>query len=177
MKRKNYFLFAGCLLLVVFIASISLADPPLGKLPDQAAPALKAQIEALKANLAQCQAIMAQCNADLTQCEEAPPQFTILNPRPSRPPIIAVPLTPRLSNLENKTIAVVANYNPTMAPLAKALLGAAPGIKVIFISDLPVAAGQSPRPINLDPPIQNMSLKDFELNPKQADAVIVGNGF
>ena len=176
MKRKNYFLFAGCLLLVVFIASISLADPPLGKLPDQAAPALKANLAQCQGNWAQCAADLAQCDADLAQCQ-AHPQFTILNPRPSRPPIIAVPLTPRLSSLENKTIAVVANYNPTMAPLAKALLGAAPGIKVIFISDLPVAAGQSPRPIELDPPIINMSLKNFELNPKQADAVIVGNGF
>jgi len=158
------------------MASISLAAPPIEKLPDQSMPALKAKLAECQSNLAQCQGNWAECEADLAECL-AHPQFTILNPRPSRPPIIAVPPTARLSSLENKTIAVVANYNSTMAPIAKALLGAAPGIKVIFISDLPVAAGQTPRPINLDPPIINMSLKDFEANPNQADAVITGNGF
>jgi hypothetical protein len=104
-------------------------------------------------------------------------QISILNPRPSRPPITAQPIAPRLSSIEEKTIAVIANYNNTMAPIAEELVKTIPNIKVIFISDLPVAPGQSPRPFDLEPPISNMSLEDFEKDPQVADAAILGNGF
>jgi len=105
-------------------------------------------------------------------------EFKIINPRPSKPPIMAIALSPRLSNLAGKTIAVVANYDPAMAPIAAALPKVANGLKVLFISDLLVAAGQTPHPIKLDAPgVTNVSLKDFEKNPKAADAIIVGNGF
>lgn len=105
-------------------------------------------------------------------------EFKIMNPRPSKPPIMANALSPRLSSLAGKTIAVVANYDAAMAPIAKALPKMADGVKVLFISDLLVAKGQTPHPIKLDAPgVTNLLLKDFEKNPKAADAVIVGNGF
>jgi hypothetical protein len=105
-------------------------------------------------------------------------EFKIINPRPSKPPIMAIALSPRLSSLAGKTIAVVANYDEAMAPIAAALPKAAKDVKVLFISDLLVAAGQTPHPIKLDAPgVTNVSLKDFEKNPKVADAVVVGNGF
>jgi hypothetical protein len=110
--------------------------------------------------------------------KEVPAEYSIMNPRPSRPPIMASALAPRLSSLAGKTIAVVANYNGTMAPIAEALPKVASGVKVLFISDMEVARGQSPRPITLDAPgVTNMSLKDFEKDPKIANAVITGNGF
>ena len=105
-------------------------------------------------------------------------QFTIINPRPSKPPIMAIALSPRLPNLAGKTIAVIANYDAAMAPIAAELPKAVKDAKVLFISDLLVAAGQTPHPIKLEAPgVTNMLLKDFEKNPKVADAIIVGNGF
>ena len=105
-------------------------------------------------------------------------EFKLINPRPSKPPITAIALAPRLPDLTGKTIGVIANYDPAMAPIAEALPKTVKGAKVLFISDLPVAAGQSPRPIKLDAPgVTNMTLADFEKNPKMADAIIVGNGF
>ena len=173
MKRTKYLLSAGCLLLVVLMASISLAAPPVEKLPDQSMPAMKAALGQCNTALGQCDADLAQCDADLTAWQ-AHPRFSVLNPRADRPPIIAVPPTPRLSSLQGKTIAIVGNYNPTVAPLATAFAQA--GYTVIFVSDLPVAAGQSPRPINL-PGVMNMLLADFEKNPMQANAIIVAHGF
>ena len=101
----------------------------------------------------------------------------VVNPRPSRAPIDAVGLAPRLSTLEGKTVAVIANYNNTMPPIARALLDVVKNGTVIFISDMEVAAGQSPRPVELEAPIVNMSLRDFEANPAIADAIVFGNGF
>ena len=198
MKRKNYLLFAGCLLLVLSIASISLAKSsqqekakssqhekakfsqhekakhyPKGKIPDHSMPAMKFALRQCNDDLAQCNDDLAQCDADLAE-SQAHPQFSVLNPRGDRPDIVAVSPSPRLSSLTGMTIAVVANYNPTMAPLATAFATA--GNTVIFVSDLPVAQGQSPRPITL-PGVTNMYLADFENDPTQADAIIVGNGF
>ena len=107
----------------------------------------------------------------------AAPIFSVVNPRPSRAAIDAKALAPRLESFEGKTIAVIANYNGTMAPIAKALLDTAEDITVIFISDLEVARGQSPRPIELDAPIVNMALRDYEADPSVADALVFGNGF
>jgi hypothetical protein len=108
----------------------------------------------------------------------APAQFKIINPRPSKPPIMAIALSPRLPNLAGKTIAVIANYDPAMAPIAGELPKVIKDAKVLFISDLLVAAGQTPHSIQLEAPgVTNMLLKDFEKNPKVADAIIVGNGF
>ena len=105
-------------------------------------------------------------------------EFKIINPRPSRPPITVKALSPRLSSLAGKTVAVVANYDPAMAPIAAALPKVAGGARVLFISNLLVAEGQTPHPMKLDAPsVTNVSLKDFEKNPKVADAIIVGNGF
>jgi len=105
-------------------------------------------------------------------------QFKIINPRPSKPPINAIALSPRLASLEGKTIAVVANYDEAMAPLAAQVAKTVKGSKVLFISDLIVAVGQTTHPIKLDAPgVTNMSFADFDKNPKQADAIIVGNGF
>jgi hypothetical protein len=105
-------------------------------------------------------------------------KYTILNPRPNKAPITAMPLAARSSSLEGKTIAIVANYNEAMPAIAKEMTKVAPGLKVIWISDLPVTVGQYPRPADLNEPgIENMSLAAFEKNPKQADAVIVGTGF
>ena len=180
MKRKRYLLSAGCLLFILLTASVSMAAPPVAQLPDQSMPAMKAALAQCNSGLAQCNTGLTQCNAALGQCNadlaewQAHPRFTVLNPRASRPAITAVPPTPRLSTLQGKTIAVVANYNSTMPVLATAFAQA--GYTVIFISDLPVAQGQTPRPINLQGVI-NMPLAQFESNPMQADAVIVGNGF
>jgi hypothetical protein len=110
--------------------------------------------------------------------EEMSGKYTILNPRPNKAPIDVVPLAARLSSLEGKTVAIVANYNDTMPAIAREMTKVAPGVKVLWISDLPVTVGQSPRPADLNEAgITNMSLADFEKNPKQADAIIVGNGF
>jgi hypothetical protein len=64
-----------------------------------------------------------------------------------------------------------------MPAIAEELLNTAKDIKVIFVSDLPVARGQSPRPTTLDDPIINMALADFEADPTVADALVFGNGF
>ncbi|MCL2669400.1 MAG: hypothetical protein FWE89_01830 [Syntrophaceae bacterium] len=106
------------------------------------------------------------------------PEFKIMNPRPSKPPITAIALAPRLPDLVGKTIAVVANYDPAMPPIAAALPKAVNGAKVLFVPELPVAEGQSTHPAKLDAPgVTNVVFKDFEKNPKMADAIIVGNGF
>jgi len=180
MKRKKYLLSAGCLLFILFMASVSLAAPPVEQLPDQSMPAMKAALAQCNSGLAQCKTGLNQCNTALGQCNadlaewQAHPRFSVLNPRGDRPPITAVPPTARLSSLQGKTIAIVGNYNPTVPPLATAFKQA--GYTVIFVSDLPVAAGQSPRPIDL-PGVVNMSLVDFEKNPMQASAIIVAHGF
>ncbi len=101
----------------------------------------------------------------------------ITEPRPVRAPITAQRLADRLDTLEGKTIAVIANYNGSMPAIAEELLNTAKDIKVIFVSDLPVARGQSPRPTTLDDPIINMALADFEADPTVADALVFGNGF
>ncbi len=182
MTKQKYFLSVACLLFFGLMASISLAAAPVGQLPDQSMPAMKDALTQTTAALVQSNTALAQCNSNLAQCNtdlaqsQAHPRFTVLNPRASRPPIIAVPPSPRLSTLTGKIIAVVANYDRTMAPLATAFAQA--GYNVLFISDLPVAQGQTPRPIQLNVPgVTNMSLVDFEKNPKQASAIIVGNGF
>ena len=175
MKRKRCLLSAGCLLFMLFMASVSLAAPPVAQLPDQSMPAMKAALGQCNTGLGQCNADLAQCDADLAAWQ-AHPRFSVLNPRADRPPIIAVPPTPRLSSLQGKTIAIVGNYNPTVEPLAKAFAQA--GYTVLFISDLPVAAGQSPRPIQPNVPgLTNMFLADFEKNPMVANAIIVAHGF
>ena len=182
MKRKRYLLSAGCLLFILLTASVSMAAPPVAQLPDQSMPAMKAALAQCNSGLAQCNTGLTQCNAALGQCNadlaewQAHPRFSVLNPRADRPPIIAVPPTPRLSSLQGKTIAIVGNYNPTVEPLAKAFAQA--GYTVIFVSDLPVAAGQSPRPIQPNVPgLTNMFLADFEKNPMVANAIIVAHGF
>ncbi len=181
MKRKKYLLPTLCFLFMLFMVSLSLAAPPVAQLPDQSMPAMKAALDQCNTALGQCNGGLGQCNADLAQCDadlaawQAHPRFSVLNPRGDRPPITAVPPTARLASLQGKTIAVVGNYNGTVAPLATAFAQA--GYTVIFVSDLPVAAGQSPRPINLPPPIINMSLVDFEKNPMVANAIIVTHGF
>jgi hypothetical protein len=180
MKRRKYLLSASCLLLFVLLASVSPAAPPVEQLPDQSMPAMKAALAQCNNALGQCRGGLNQCNTALGQCNadlaewQAHPRFSVLNPRGDRPPITAVPPTARLSSLQGKTLAIVGNYNPTVAPLATAFAQA--GYTVIFVSDLPVAAGQSPRPITL-PGVMNMSLVDFEKNPMQADAIIVAHGF
>lgn len=103
--------------------------------------------------------------------------FTILNPRPSKLPIVAQPIALRLTDLDGKTIAVISNGNINMKPLAEKLLEILPNVKIIFISDMPIAVGQTPHPIELGSPIINMNLADFEKDPQIADAVIVGHGF
>ena len=182
MKRKRYLLPAGCLLFILAMASVLLAAPPVEQLPDQSMPAMKAALAQCNSGLGQCNNGLNQCNAALGQCDadlaqwQAHPRFTVLNPRASRPPITAVPPSPRLSSLQGKIIAIVGNYNGTMAALATAFAQA--GYTVLFISDLPVAAGQSPRPIQPNVPgLTNMFLADFEKNPMVANAIIVGNGF
>ena len=182
MKRKKYLLSAGCLLFILFMASVSLAAPPVEQLPDQSMPAMKAALAQCNSGLAQCKTGLNQCNTALGQCNadlaewQAHPRFSVLNPRGDRPPITAVPPTARLSTLTGKTIAIVGNYNPTVVPLATAFAQA--GYTVIFVSDLPVAAGQSPRPIQLNEPgITNMFLADFEKNPMVANDIIVAHGF
>ena len=107
--------------------------------------------------------------------------FNVVNPRPSRAPINATGLSTRLpADLSGKTIAVVANYDNSMAAIARALLAAVPAIgKIIYVSDMEVAAGQSPRPIEMEKPFVNMALRDFEApaNLDTVDGIIVGNGF
>jgi hypothetical protein len=109
--------------------------------------------------------------------KEVPAQFNLVNPRPSRPPIMAVALAPRLSSLEGKTIAIVSNKIRDMDEIAAALPKVASGVKVLWVSDYWTAAGQTPeyRELNV-PGVTNMHLKDFDKNPKMAAAVIVGNG-
>lgn len=160
-RSRKWSILPLCLLLIVLITGISSAKPPVDRLPDQSHPALQAELEEVKAKL--------------EACEEAS-KLTILNPRPSRPPIIAVPISPRLPGLDGMTIAVVANYNNTMPPIAIAL-SQIPGVRVLYISDLPVAPGQTPRPVELPAPIINMPLAQFETTPSVADAAILGNGF
>jgi hypothetical protein len=173
MKKKKILLSMGCLWLVVLAASISLAAPPIEQLPDHSMPAMKATLDQYNTALSQCNAGLAQCNANLAE-SQAHPRFSVLNPRGDRPPITAFPPRARLSSLQGKTIAIVGNYNPTVAPLATAF--AQGGYNVIFVSDLPVAVGQSPRPITL-PGVTNMLLADFEKNPMVASAIIVAHGF
>jgi len=109
--------------------------------------------------------------------QEKPGLLKVVNPRPSRAPIDAVGLSVRLDTLEGKTIAVIANYDSTMPAIARYMVANIPNIKIIYISDMEVAAGQSPRPIELEPPIQNMSLRNFEADPTIADGIVFGNGF
>ena len=182
MKRRKYLLWAGSLLFILLMASVSVAAPPVEQLPDQSMPAMKAALAQCNSALGQCNSWLTQCDAELAQCDAdlaqwmAHPKFSVLNPRGDRPPITAVPPTARLSTLTGKTIAIVGNYNPTVVPLATAFAQA--GYTVIFVSDLPVAAGQSPRPIQLNEPgITNMFLADFEKNPMVANAIIVAHGF
>ncbi len=182
MKIQRHTVSVACLLfLLLMMASVTLAAPPVEQLPPQSMPAMRDALSQCDAGLARCNNGLAQCNTSLNQCNtdlndwKAHPRFSVLNPRGDRPPITAVAPTARLASLTpGMTIAIVANYDGTMARLATAFFDA--GYKVIFVSDLPVAPGQSPRPIQLAG-VTNMSLVDFEKNPKQASAIIVGNGF
>ncbi len=173
MKRQKYLPLAGCFLLFALMIPYAFAAPPVAQLPDQSMPAVKAALEQCNRGLTQCTTSLNQCSTELNDWK-AHPRFSVLNPRGDRPPITAVPPRGRLSTLQGKTIAIVGNYNPTVAPLATAFSNA--GYTVIFVSDLPVAVGQSPRPITL-PGVTNMSLAEFESNPTRANAIIVAHGF
>ncbi|MCL2166594.1 MAG: hypothetical protein FWH49_04815 [Clostridiales bacterium] len=103
------------------------------------------------------------------------PAFQVINPRESRAPIDAVGISERLDTLDGKTIAIWANYDPTMAPTAVALQEALPNTKIIWMAGGSSSANQVP--VQQEAPIINMAQRDFDADPTIADAILVGNGF
>jgi hypothetical protein len=148
--RKKLFLFTCVILSVLLTSSIMTIAAPVAQAPTAQAP------------------VAAQA--------EKPPVFQVLNPRESRAPIDAVALAPRLGTLGGKTIVIRANYDPTMAPLARALQAAVPTAKIIYLADSS-SSSSNQTPVVMEAPIINMPTREFDANPSIADAVIVGNGF
>jgi len=116
---------------------------------------------------------------------EDPGNIWVLNPVPSRAPVEAVPLAPRVRDgWENKTLVVLANYNPDTATIVtevEKLLPASAGL--VWVGDMTVVAGQTVNPSK--PPSDRWTImryteefqpavRDGKLKP---DALISGAGF
>jgi hypothetical protein len=126
-----------------------------------------------------------QAGAAMQGKAPAAEEYAVLNPRADRPPIDATALAPRLASLAGKTVYVYGSdfdLKPGMEfmiEVARGLAKAAPGIKVVYISDRYGNALAD----SVDPAIRiakgrvdtenRETLKEAE----KADAVVTGLGF
>jgi hypothetical protein len=130
----------------------------------------------------------AQCAAALQRfvnLKEDSGNIWVLNPVPSRAPVEAVPLAPRVQGgWEGKTFAVLANYNshtPTIAAEVEKLLPASASL--VWVGDMTVITGQTVNPGK--PPSGRWTIMRYtqEFQPAlregslKPDAIICGTGF
>jgi len=117
--------------------------------------------------------------------KEDPRNIWVLNPVPSRAPVEAVQLAPRVrGDWEGKTIVVLANYNPDTATIVAEVEKLLPAsANLVWVGDMTVVAGQTVNPSK--PPSDKWTimrytqefqplLKEGKLKP---DAIISGAGF
>ena len=116
---------------------------------------------------------------------EDPGNIWVLNPMPSRAPVEAVPLAQRVRDgWDNKTLVVLANYNPDTATIVaevEKLLPASAGL--VWVGDMTVVAGQTVNPSK--PPSDKWTIMRYtdEFQPAvrdgkfKPDAIISGTGF
>jgi len=116
---------------------------------------------------------------------EDPGNIWVLNPVPSRAPVEAVPLAPRVrGGWENKTLVVLANYNPDTATIVAEVEKLMPeSAGLIWVGDMTVVAGQTVNPSK--PPSDKWTIMRYtdEFQPAvregklKPDAIISGMGF
>ena len=133
----------------------------------------------------------------LQELKDDPFNIWVLNPIPSRSPIIATPLAPRIDDWSGKTILVLANYNGTTGTIAariRALVG--DDVRLLWAGNMTVINGQTTNPSsppstgNWEPRITftpaDASALMTQVNAgtlsannilRQVDAVISGSGF
>ena len=114
-----------------------------------------------------------------------PRNIWVLNPVPSRAPVEAVPLAPRVrGDWDGKTIVVLANYNPDTATIVTEVEKLLPAsANLVWIGDMTVVAGQTVNPSK--PPSGRWAVMRFtdEFQPAfregklKPDAIISGMGF
>jgi hypothetical protein len=117
--------------------------------------------------------------------KEDPRNIWVLNPVPSRAPVEAVPLAPRVNGgWEGKTFVVLANYNshtPVIAAEVEKLLPASANL--VWVGDMTVITGQTVNPSK--PPSGKWTIMRYaqEFQPAlregrlKPDAIISGAGF
>ena len=130
----------------------------------------------------------AQCAASLQRfvnLKEDPKNIWVLNPVPTRTPVEAVPLAPRVhGGWEGKTLAVLANYNTNTATIVaevEKLLST--NTNLVWIGDMTVITGQTVNPSK--PPSEKWNIMRYtqEFQPAlregrlKPDAIISGAGF
>ena len=130
----------------------------------------------------------AQCAASLQRfvnLKDDPGNIWVLNPVPSRAPVEAVPLAPRVEgDWSGKTVAVLANYNPDTATIVAEVEKLLPAsADLVWIGDMTVVAGQTVNPSK--PPSDRWTVMRYtdEFQPALRDgklkpaAIISGMGF
>ena len=130
----------------------------------------------------------AQCALSLQRfvnLREDPRNIWVLNPVPSRTPVEAVPLAPRVQGgWEGKTVAVLANYNSETATIVAEVEKLLPaGANLVWIGDMTVITGQTVNPSK--PPSDKWNIMRYaqEFQPAlregklKPDAIISGTGF
>jgi hypothetical protein len=112
-------------------------------------------------------------------------EYAVLNPRADRPPIEASALAPRLASLAGKTVYVYGSdfdLKPgleLMIEVARGLAKAAPGIKVVYISDRygNTAADSVDPTIRIAKGRVDTENREVLKEAEKADAVVTGLGF
>jgi len=129
-----------------------------------------------------------QCAASLQRfvnLKEDPGNIWVLNPVPSRAPVEAVRLAPRVQGgWEGKTFVVLANYNPDTATIIAEVEKLLPAsANLVWVGDMTVVAGQTVSPSK--PPSDKWTIMRYtdEFQPAlregklKPDALISGAGF
>ena len=119
------------------------------------------------------------------QLREDPGNIWVLNPVPSRAPVEAVKLAPRVRDgWERKTVVVLANYNPDTAAIVAEVEKLLPAsANLIWVGDMTVVAGQTVNPSK--PPTDKWNIMRYtqEFQPAlgeeklKPDAIISAVGF
>ena len=107
----------------------------------------------------------------LQELKDDPFNIWVLNPIPSRSPIIATPLAPRIDDWSGKTILVLANYNGTTGTIAariRALVG--DDVRLLWAGNMTVINGQTTNPSS--PPSTGNWQPRITFTPADASALM-----
>lgn len=106
--------------------------------------------------------------------------FRCVDPTTNKADIEVTSLAERIDDFAGKTIAVCANYNGAFYDYPEGivlkLVELLPESEIVYVSEMPVATGQSTYPRNLEG-VKNITFDEFLANPSDADAAILLHAF